>query len=164
MGRGDQWGKSRVSWAVGFPSMTPDADAPIQTTQTLPDRSDRQPMGCLGDLAPNAKLGRRPRKADKRHIVEAILYQLRARSAWRLLPHDFLPWQTVYYYLRRWQAGRAWATVRHTPLMADRERAGREASPTVAIIDSQSARSADPKGDSEASTRVRKSTAASATS
>lgn len=127
------------------------------------DLTDKQ-WAILEPLIPDAKPGGRPRKADKRRIVEAILYQLRAGSAWRLLPHDFPPWQTVYYYLRRWQAEGVWATVNHTLLMADRERAGREASPSAAIIDSQSIRSADQKGDSKASTRARKSMAASGTS
>ena len=127
------------------------------------DLTDNQ-WAILEPLIPDAKPGGRPRKADKRRIVEAILYQFRAGSAWRLLPHDFPPWQTVYYYLRRWQAEGVWATVNHTLLMADRERAGREASPSAAIIDSQSIRSADQKGDSKASARARKSMAASGTS
>jgi len=127
------------------------------------DLTDNQ-WAVLEPLIPDAKPGGRPRKADKRRVVEAILYQLRAGSAWRLLPHDFPPWQTVYYYLRRWQAEGVWATVNHTLLMADRERTGREASPSAAIIDSQSVRSADQKGDSKASTPRRKSTAASGTS
>ena len=127
------------------------------------DLTDNQ-WAILEPLIPDAKPGGRPRKADKRRIVEAILYQLRAGSAWRLLPHDFPPWQTVYYYLRRWQAEGVWATVHHTLLMADRERAGREASATAAIMDSQSVRSADQKGGGKASMRVRKSMAASATS
>lgn len=109
------------------------------------DLTDNQ-WAILEPLIPEAKPGGRPRKADKRRIVEAILYQLRAGSAWRLLPHDFPPWQTVYYYLRRWQVEGVWATVNHTLLMSDRERAGREASPSAAIIDSQSVHSADQKG------------------
>lgn len=127
------------------------------------DLTDSQ-WAILEPLIPDGKPGGRPRKADKRRVVEAILYQLRAGSAWRLLPHDFPPWQTVYYYLRRWQAEGVWATVNHELLMADRERAGREASPSAAIIDSQSVRSADQKGDSKASTLARKSMVASGTS
>lgn len=125
------------------------------------DLTDSQ-WAILEPSIPDAKPGGRPRKAGKRRIVEAILYQLRAGAAWRLLPHDFPPWQTVYSYLRRWQAEGVWPTAHHPLLMADRERAGRGASPTAAIIDSQSVRSADQKGDSKASTRVRKSEAASA--
>ena len=47
-------------------------------------------------MIPDAAPGGRPRKADKREVVEAILYFLRAGCSWRLLPPDFPPWQTVY--------------------------------------------------------------------
>ena len=50
---------------------------------------------------PEARPGGRPRRASSRELINAILYVLRGGIAWRLLPHDFPPWQTVYYYLRR---------------------------------------------------------------
>jgi len=65
----------------------------------------------IDPLIPDASPGGRPRHAPKREIVEAILYFLRAGCAWRLLPHDFPPWQTVYYYLRRWEREGVWARV-----------------------------------------------------
>jgi putative transposase len=97
-------------------------------------------------LVPNASPGGRTRRAASRELVNAILYMLRGGQAWRLLPHDFPLWQTVYYYLRRWQAEGVWERVHHTVLVADRERAGREASPAAAIIDSRPVRTADQKG------------------
>jgi transposase len=123
--------------------------------------------GCqwavIADLVPDAKHGGRPRRASSRELVNAILYALCAGQAWRLLPHDFPPWETVYYYLRRWQAEGVWQRVHHAVLTADRERAGREASPTAAIIDSQSVRAADQRGARKATTRARRSRAASDT-
>jgi transposase len=83
---------------------------------------------------------------------------------WRLLPHDLPPWQTVYYYLRRWQRDGVWDQVHHALVMADRERVGREVSPSAAILDSQSVRTADQKGGRRVTTRARRSTVASATS
>ena len=71
----------------------------------------------VAPMIPDATPGGRPRKADKREIVEAILYFLRAGCAWRLLPHDFPPWQTVYYYLRRWEREGVWAGVLHLSLI-----------------------------------------------
>ena len=115
-------------------------------------------------MIPDARPGGRPRKAEKRAIVEATLYLLRAGCAWRLLPHDFPPWQTVYYYFRRWQCEGVWSRVHHTLVMAARERAGREASPSAAVLDSQSVRTADQKGDSKGSTPARRCTDASGTS
>ena len=97
-------------------------------------------------------------------MVNAVLYFLRAGSAWRLLPHDLPPWQTVYYYLRRWQAEGVWLHVHHALVLSDRERCGREASPSAAILDSQSVRTADQKGAIRAMTRARRSPDASATS
>ena len=74
------------------------------------DLSDAQ-WGLIAPLIPEAMPGGRPRKATTRELVNAILYFLRAGMAWRLLPHDFPPWQTVYYYLRRWQHEGVWVRV-----------------------------------------------------
>jgi len=118
----------------------------------------------IDPLIPDAEPGGRPRRAQKREIVEAILYFLRSGCSWRLLPHDFPPWQTVYSYLRRWEREGVRSRVHHALLMADRERVGRDASPTGAIIDSQSIRTADRKGDARATMQARRSRAGSATS
>ena len=50
----------------------------------------------------------RPRQVDLREIVNAIFYVLRTGCAWRLLPHDFPAWQTVYGYFRRWRDSGRW--------------------------------------------------------
>jgi transposase len=127
------------------------------------DLTDTQ-WALIAPLMPEPAPGGRPRKASTRELVNAILYFLRAGMAWRLLPHDLPPWQTVYYYLRRWQREGVWDRVHHALLMADRARAGREASPSAAILDSQSVKTADRKGDRRASMPARRSRAASATS
>ena len=127
------------------------------------DLTDLQ-WAAVAPMIPDAAPGGRPRKAPKREIVEAILYLLRAGCAWRLLPHDFPPWQTVYHYFRRWQREGVWARVHHALVLADREREDRDPSPSAAILDSQTVRTADQKGDSKASTLARRSTGASATS
>jgi transposase len=118
----------------------------------------------IAPMIPDARAGGRPRKATSRELIDAILYFLRAGVAWRLLPHDLPPWQTVYYYLRRWQEEGVWQHVHHALVLADRERSGREASPSAAILDSQSVRTADQKGAKRATTRARRSPGASATS
>ena len=127
------------------------------------DLTDRQ-WSVIAELVPDASPGGRPRRAASRELVDAILYMLRGGQAWRLLPHDFPPWQTVYYYLRRWQTEGVWERVHHAVLVADCERVGREPSPTAAIIDSQSVRTADQKGAVAATTRARRSRVASGTS
>ena len=65
------------------------------------DLTDTQ-WALIAPLIPEAAPGGRPRKATSRELVNAILYFLRAGMAWRLLPHDLPPWQTVSSYLRRW--------------------------------------------------------------
>lgn len=76
---------------------------PKRRRQKYPTDLTNRQWSAIAPMIPDASPGGRPRKADKREIVEAILYFLRAGCAWRLLPHDFPPWQTVYYYLRRWE-------------------------------------------------------------
>ena len=127
------------------------------------DLTDAQ-WAAIADLVPGAQPGGRPRRASSRELVNAILYGLRSGQAWRLLPHAFPPWQTVYYYLRRWQVEGVWERIHHAVLVADRERAGRDASPTAAIIDSQSVRTGDQKGVRAATMPARRSRAASDTS
>lgn len=84
---------------------------PQRRKQKYPtDLTDSQ-WAVLCPMIPDASPGGRHRKADKREIVEAILYFLRAGCAWRLLPQDFPPWQTVYYYLWRWEREGVWAKV-----------------------------------------------------
>jgi putative transposase len=137
---------------------------PRRKRRAYPSDLTNSQWAVIDPMIPDAAPGGRPRRAPKREIVEAILYLPRAGCSWRLLPHDFPPWQTVYHDLRRWQLEGVWARGHHTLVMADRERAGREASPSAAIIDSQTVRTADQKGALKAMTPAKRSTAASATS
>ena len=69
----------------------------------------------LEPLVPNAKPGGRPRAHQTRELLNAIFfYVLRGGCAWRLLPHDLLPWQTAYHYFRAWRLEKAPAS-RSTP-------------------------------------------------
>jgi putative transposase len=97
-------------------------------------------------------------------LITALLSILRGGQAWRLLPPDFPPSQTVCCYLRRWQAEGVWERIHHAVLMADRKREGREVSPTAAVIDSQSVCTGAQKGAPAATTRARESWDASGTS
>ncbi|NEX23441.1 transposase [Thiorhodococcus mannitoliphagus] len=85
--------------------------------------------------------GRPP--ADLRLIVNAIFYQAKAVCQWRLLPHDFGPWQTVYEYFNRWSRDGVWAEVMEMLRRLERERRqGRAPEPTAGSIDSQSVKTA----------------------
>jgi putative transposase len=95
-------------------------------------------------LIPAAKLGGRPRKTDMRAAINAILYLLRTGCPWRYLPRDgFPPRSTVYNVFRNFQKDGVWDAIWEKLRMELREGMEREASPTAAIIDSQSLESAE---------------------
>jgi transposase len=81
-----------------------------------------------------------------REIVNAIFYVLRGGIAWRLLPLDFPPWSSVYRWFAAFRDGSVFEGINHALVMADRERGGRDASPTAAIIDSQSVKTTEADG------------------
>jgi putative transposase len=71
-----------------------------------------------------------------RTIVNALLYELRSGCAWRLLPVDWPPWQTVYYYLRKWRRDGTLERI-HTILREQLRRAlGRDPQPSAGSVDS----------------------------
>ena len=117
-------------------------------------------------LIPPAKRGGRKRTADMREVVNAIFYVLSTGCQWKALPKDLPPRSTVYDYLDLWDWDGTLRRIHDVLYVATRERAGREASPTAAIIDSQSARGAvkgGPRSILRATTRAKRSRAASAT-
>lgn len=92
----------------------------------------------LAPLLPTAKFGGRPRSVDLRRILNGLWYLVRSGCAWRYLPRDYGPWSTVYHYFRLWRNDGTWERV-HTQLRElTRARAGRDPTPSAAIIDSQS--------------------------
>jgi transposase len=97
-----------------------------------------------------------------RRIVEAVFFILRAGCAWDMLPDGFPPFSTVYRWFARFRDDGTWERINHHLVMQDRERVGRQASPSAAILDSQSTKTSEaggPKGyDAE-----RRSKGASAT-
>lgn len=84
---------------------------------------------------------------DLREILNAIRYMARSAGGWRMLPTDFGPWQTVYWWFRRFVRRRLFRTIHDVALMMDREHAEHKASPSAAVIDSQTVKapSAQPR-------------------
>ena len=110
----------------GFPSSLTDAE-----------------WAVLGPLIPSASPGGRPRKTDMRAAMNAILYLLRTGCPWRYLPRDgFPPRSTVYNIFRKFQADGTWDAIWRGLHVVLRKREEREASPSAAIIDSQTIKSA----------------------
>jgi len=96
---------------------------------------------------PAPKPGGRPRKYDNRDLADAVFYLLGTGCAWRALPHDYPPWESVYAYFRAWQADGTWVRV-HDALRAEvRGLDGRSPDPTAAVLDSQSVKTTSRGGD-----------------
>jgi transposase len=96
-------------------------------------------------LPPPAKRGR-PRAWSFREILNGIFYVLRGGIPWRLMPTDLPPWPSVYRWFAIWRDSGLFETINHHLVMADRERAGREASPSAAVLDSQSVKTTESGG------------------
>lgn len=125
------------------------------TRQRYPtDLTDRQWV-VLQPLLPPAKPGGRPRSVDLREILDAVLYVDRNGITWRALPHDFPPWRTVYHYFRAWRLDGTWERMHDALRERVRQSAGRPASPSAAIIDSQSVKTTE-KGGSVATMPARR--------
>ena len=88
----------------------------------------------------------RPREWPIREIVNGIFYVMRAGCPWRLLPNDLPPWGTIYRWFAAWRDDGRFEKINHALVMADRERVGREAGPSAAIIDSQSVETTEAGG------------------
>ena len=97
----------------------------------------------LEPLVPAPKQGGRPSKYPRREIINAIRYVARTGCAWRLLPHDLPPWQLVYHYFWLWRRDGTWQQIHDTLHMQIRQAVGREATPSAAIIDSQSVKTTE---------------------
>ena len=106
------------------------------------DLSDKQ-WKVLEALVPQPSRRGRPREHSLREIVNAILYVVDGGIKWRLMPHDLPPWQSVYYYFRLWTKHGVWETLNAALRERVRQKAGRNAQPSAAAIDSQSVKTTE---------------------
>jgi putative transposase len=120
---------------------------PIKYPTDLTDEEWNQ----IQSLVPKPKSGKgkrgRPLKLDRRTLLNAICYIVKSGCAWRLLPKDFGPWQTVYGYFRQWSQDWTWTFIHDTLRDWLRKTEGRNVAPTATIIDSQSVKTPDQAGE-----------------
>ena len=109
------------------------------------DLTDAQ-WKLLEPLVPQPSKDGRPPHIERREIMNAILYILRSGCPWRLLPHEFPKWQTVYYYFRQWQHEGVWDHLLGALRMEFRQKQGRNKEPSAAVIDSQSIKTSAVRG------------------
>jgi putative transposase len=118
------------------------------------DLSDAE-WDVIRRLLPACKPGGRPRTTDLRAVLDAIFYVLRSGCAWRMLPHDFPPYSTVYMYFKQWREDGVWEKIHDLLRDRVRRREGRKKSPSAAIVDSQSVKTTE-KGALAVMTQARR--------
>jgi putative transposase len=114
-----------------------------KTRQAYPTDLNNTEWDIIAPLLPEPSRTGRPREHEWREILNAIFYITRGGCAWRLLPHDFPPWKTVYHYFRVWRKEGTWEQWNTALREAVREKAGRNKQPSAAILDSQSVKTVE---------------------
>ncbi len=111
-------------------------------SKAYPSNLTRAQYEFISDLIPEGKPGGRKREVDMWSVLNAIFYILVEGVRWRGLPGDFPPWQTVYTYFRNWRKDGTWLKIHDHLRDWTRIEMERHNSPSEAIIDSQSIKSA----------------------
>jgi transposase len=113
-------------------------------TKRYPSDLTDEEWDQIAPLMPKPGRRGRPREVDFREVINAVRYLVRSGCGWRMLPIHFGPWQTVYGWFRELARRFLFQTIHDVALMLDREQAGREASPSAGVIDSQSVKAPAP--------------------
>src|ERR1700744_1141779 len=138
-----------------------------RSKQRYPSDVADEEWALVVPLLPPAKRGGNKREVDIREVLNGLLYILSSGCQWQAMPKDLPPKSTVHGYFVRWRDDRTLDRIHHELYVKCRELAERKASPTAAIIDSQSVKGAEKGGSRSthmAMMRARKSTARSAMS
>lgn len=123
---------------------------------TYPTDMTNEQWQALSRLVPPAKPGGRPRKVDMRKVLNAMFYIARSGCAWRMLPKEYPPKDTVYYYFKMFRQDGTWERIHDVMRQRVRVKHGKKRQPSAAIIDSQSVKTTEKKGSVAVTTPARR--------
>ena len=106
-------------------------------TRPYPSDLTHAEWALLEPLLESSERRGRPPKWPARRVADAVFYLLRSGCAWRMLPREYPPWQTVYYHFWKWRRDGRLRRAHDRLREAVREAEGREVDPSAAVIDSQ---------------------------
>jgi putative transposase len=114
--------------------------------QLYPSDLTDQEWYLIKSFIPAAKPGGRKRSTDMRLVINGIFYLDRTGCAWRFLPREYPPWETVYGYFRQWKISGLWQRINDRLRSLVRQKEGRHSQPSAAILDSQSVKTTENGG------------------
>ncbi len=123
---------------------------------TYPTDMTNEQWQALSRLVPPTKPGGRPRRVDMRKVLNALFYVARTGGAWRMLPKEYPPKDTVYYYFKMFRQDGTWERIHDAMRKRVRVKHGKKRQPSTAMIDSQSVKTTGKKGAVAVTTLARK--------